>query len=59
MIRSTAIIGQTVKPNGRNMALSYAVYFFIYQELEKEARQPTNEITWNGAEDYSYAPPLA
>ena len=59
VIRPEAIIGATIKPNGMNSALTYALYILVCKELGYAAVMPTNQIYWNGYDDASYAPLLA
>lgn len=59
VVRPEAIIGTTLKPNGMNSALTYALYFIVCKELDLEAKMPTNQIYWNGYDDSSYAPLIA
>lgn len=47
------------KPNGMNIALTYAVYFLLCAELDVDARMPTNEAYWNETEDQSDAALIA
>lgn len=49
----------TGKPNGMNLALTYAVYFLLCAELDVEARMPTNVTYWNDTEDQSDATLIA
>lgn len=53
VIRPEAIIGHTSKPNGMNLALTYALYFLVCRELGTEARMPTNQVYWEGTDDLS------
>ncbi|CAN8097988.1 unnamed protein product [Discula destructiva] len=55
VIRPTGIIGCTGKPNGMNLALTYAVYFLVCAELDVPAPMPTNQNYWNETEDQSDA----
>ena len=48
VIRPEAIIGHTLKPNGMNSALTFALYFLVCKELGVEAKMPTNPIYWDG-----------
>jgi nucleoside-diphosphate-sugar epimerase len=59
VVRPEAIIGTTLKPNGMNSALTYALYLIVCKELGQEAKMPTNQIYWNGYDDSSYAPLIA
>jgi nucleoside-diphosphate-sugar epimerase len=59
VIRPEAIIGTTLKPNGMNSALTYALYIIVCKELGHEAKMPTNQLYWNGYDDSSYAPLIA
>ncbi|KAH7418075.1 hypothetical protein BKA64DRAFT_187666 [Cadophora sp. MPI-SDFR-AT-0126] len=53
VIRPEAIIGHTLKPNGMNSALTFALFFIVSKELDKEAKMPTNQIYWAGYDDVS------
>lgn len=59
VVRPEAIIGSTIKPNGMNSALTYALYFLICKELGQEAPMPTNQRYWSGTDDCSDARLLA
>lgn len=59
VLRPEAIIGTTLKPNGMNSALTYAMYFIVCKELGHEANMPTNQIYWNGYDNSSHAPLIA
>ena len=59
VIRPQAIIGHTLKPNGMNSALTYAIYLLICKELGEEARMPTNQLYWNQMDECSDAGLLA
>jgi len=59
VIRPEGIIGYTIKPNGMNSAMTFALYFMICKELGIEAKMPTNQLYWNGFDDLSYAPLIA
>jgi hypothetical protein len=48
IIRPEAIICHTLKPNGMNSALTCAMYFIVCEELNHEAKMPTNQIYWEG-----------
>jgi nucleoside-diphosphate-sugar epimerase len=51
IIRPEGITGHTLKPNGMNWALSFAIYLLVCKELDIEATLPTNQIFYNIAED--------
>ncbi|KAG4418436.1 hypothetical protein IFR04_008421 [Cadophora malorum] len=53
VIRPEAIIGHTLKPNGMNSALTFALFFIVSKELGDEAKMPTNQIYWAGYDDVS------
>ncbi|KAF2821688.1 NAD(P)-binding protein [Ophiobolus disseminans] len=53
VIRPEAIIGHTLKPNGMNSALTYALYFLVCKYLGTEAPMPTNQRYWGGYDDLS------
>ena len=55
VIRPEAIIGHTLKPNGMNSALTFALFFIVSKELGDEAKMPTNQIYWAGYDDVSDA----
>lgn len=58
-IRPEAIIGTTMKPNGMNSALTYALYILTCKQLGEKPNMPTNQIYWDGYDDCSYAPLVA
>lgn len=53
VIRPEAIIGHTLKPNGMNSALTFALFFIVSKELGDDAKMPTNQIYWAGYDDVS------
>lgn len=55
VIRPEAIIGHTLKPNGMNSALTFALFFIVSKELGDEAKMPTNQIYWAGYDDVNDA----
>ena len=59
VIRPEAIIGTTIKPNGMNSALTYALYILTCKKSGETPDMPTNSIYWNGYDDSSYAPLIA
>lgn len=59
VVRPEAIIGWTVKPNGMNSAMTFALYFIICKELGLEASMPTNQLYWEGYDDVSCAQLIA
>lgn len=59
VIRPEAIIGTTIKPNGMNSALTYALYILTCKKLGQIPKMPTNQIYWTGYDDCSYAPLIA
>ncbi|KAJ9654477.1 hypothetical protein H2198_006486 [Neophaeococcomyces mojaviensis] len=59
VVRPEAIIGTTMKPNGMNSALTYALYILTCKDSGEEPKMPTNQIYWNGYDDCSYAPLIA
>lgn len=59
VIRPEAIIGTTLKPNGMNSALTYALYILTCKKLGETPQMPTNRIYWEGYDDCSYAPLIA
>lgn len=59
VIRPEAIIGTTMKPNGMNSALTYALYILTCKKMGEDPKMPTNQIYWDGYDDCSYAPLIA
>jgi len=59
VVRPEAIIGTTIKPNGMNSALTYALYILTCKKLGEVPRMPTNQIYWDGYDDCSFAPLIA
>ena len=59
VVRPEAIIGTTLKPNGMNSALTYALYILTCKKLGQDPMMPTNQIYWDGYDDCSYAPMIA
>ena len=59
VVRPEAIIGTTLKANGMNSALTYALYILTCKKLNQDPKMPTNQIYWEGYDDCSYAPLIA
>lgn len=59
VVRPEAIIGTTMKPNGMNSALTYALYILTCKKLGQIPQMPTNQIYWEGYDDCSFAPLIA